>query len=266
MSNKYISLILTAVSIAAVSVSSVAYSQNIAIVNGKAIPKSKLEQIINEVPGAKESKDIQDKIKTTLIDRELMLQEAYKRNLLSLPKVKLQIEEMRNAVLVGTVLDDYLNNSINDAELKKYYELFAKNTSGKQYKSKHILVATEAEANAILASIQQGKKFEDLAKEKSMDTGSGAQGGDLNWNKPDIFVPEFASALVALNKGETSKKSVKTQFGYHIIRLDDVKEGVAPSMAEVKPQIIEMLKNNPEWQKSKLDELRKTLRAKAKIQ
>jgi peptidyl-prolyl cis-trans isomerase C len=181
------------------------------------------------------------------------------------PEVQMQLDEAKNAILFSAVLEDYLKSAVTDKELRKQYDIIVKTETGKQYRARHILVKTPEEATAILAQLQQGKKFEDLAKDKSIDKGSAVNGGDLDWAKPEMFVPTFSQAMVALQKGETTKQAVKSEFGYHIIKLDDMRDGMPPSFDEVKQQLAEMIKSNQDWQKQKLDELQKELRSKAVI-
>jgi len=245
-------------------VSYMANAQNIAIVNGRAIPKSKLDTIVKLMPNGSDP-EVQKKIKNSLITRELFLQEAIKQQVILRPEVQLQIEEAKNAILFSALLDDFINKSINPAELKKQYQILIKTETGKQYRAKHILVSTLEEANSILKSLNSGKSFESLAKEKSIDKGSAVNGGDLDWAKPEMFVPEFSKAMVSLNKGQITEKPIKSQFGYHIVKLEDIKDGVPPPFEEVKESLVQILKNSPEWQKQKVEELEKILRSKAVI-
>ena len=133
----------------------------------------------------------------------------------------------------------------------------------KEYKARHILVEKEDEAKAIIAQLKKGGKFEDIAKKQSKDPGSGAQSGDLGWANPSGYVPEFADALKKLNKGQLSDAPVKSQFGYHIIRVDDVRDAKAPelpSFEQVKPQVVQQL------QQQQLVKFQEDLRAKAKVE
>ena len=126
--------------------------------------------------------------------------------------------------------------------------------------ARHILVEKEAEAKAIIASLKKGGKFEEIAKKSSKDPGSGANGGDLDWAAAGSYVKEFSDAMVALEKGKTTETPVKSQFGYHVIRLDDVREAQLPKFEEVKPQILQQL------QQQKLAQFQQDLRAKARIE
>jgi peptidyl-prolyl cis-trans isomerase C len=132
--------------------------------------------------------------------------------------------------------------------------------SGKEYKARHILVEKEDQAKAIIANLKKGAKFEDIAKKQSKDPGSGANGGDLDWSGADSYVPEFSQAMVKLNKGQVTDKPIKTQFGWHVIRLDDVRTPQLPAFDQVKPQLQQQMSQQ------KLAKFQEELRAKAKIE
>jgi peptidyl-prolyl cis-trans isomerase C len=151
-------------------------------------------------------------------------------------------------------------NPVAEADLKAEYDKFAAANSGKEYHAHHILVEKESEAKAIIAQLKKGGKFDEIAKKSSKDPGSGAKGGDLDWANPANYVPEFSAALTKLAKGKTTETPVKTQFGYHIIRLDDVRDAQLPKFEDVKPQIEKQL------QQQKMARYQEDLRAKAKIE
>ncbi|MEY3445371.1 MAG: hypothetical protein RIR45_126, partial [Pseudomonadota bacterium] len=140
------------------------------------------------------------------------------------------------------------------------YDKFSSMNGGKEYKSRHILVEKEDQAKAIIAQLKKGGKFDEIAKKSSKDPGSGANGGDLDWANPSSYVKEFSDALMALAKGKTTETPVKTQFGYHIIRLEDIRDAKLPNFEEVKPQISQQLTQQ------KIAKFQEDLRAKAKIE
>ena len=152
------------------------------------------------------------------------------------------------------------SNPVTDAEIKAEFDKFAAANGGKEYKARHILVEKENEAKAIIAQLKKGGKFEDIAKKASKDPGSGAKGGDLDWANAGNYVAEFSQALTGLTKGKLTETPVKTQFGYHIIRLDDVRDAQLPKFDEVKPQITQQM------QQQKMGKFQEELRAKAKIE
>ena len=240
-----------------------ASAQNIAIVNGKPIPKERVEVLRQQVErsGRPISPEIEEQIKEEVIAREIFMQEAQKRGLEASADYKAQMELARQTILIRELFADYQkNNPVTDAEIQAEYDKFVAANSGKEYKASHILVEKEEEAKAILASLKKGGKFEDIAKKQSKDPGSGARGGDLDWANPASYVPEFSEALVKLEKGKTTQTPVKSQFGWHIIRLDDVRDAELPKLDEVKPQVAQQL------QQQKLMQFQEELRTKAKVE
>ncbi|MEY3991410.1 MAG: hypothetical protein RIS04_173 [Pseudomonadota bacterium] len=240
-----------------------ALAQNIAIVNGKAIPTSRADALKKQVEasGQAVTPEIMAKIKDELITREIFMQEAKKRALDATDEYKNQLELARQSILIRTLLADVQKKSaVSDAEIQVEYDKFVKENAGQEIRSRHILVETEAQAKDLIAQISKGAKFEDLAKKHSKDPGSGANGGDLDWANPAGFVPEFSAAMVKLGKGQMTDAPVKSQFGWHIIRVEDIRETQLPKLDEVKAQITQQL------QQQKLAKFQDDLRAKAKIQ
>ena len=239
------------------------HAQNLAVVNGKAIPKERVEQLKQQVErsGRKVTPEMEGQIKEEIIAREIFMQEAQRRGLEASPDYKSQMELARQTILIRELFtDEQKKNPVTDAEIQAEYDKFVAANSGKEYKASHILVEKEEEAKAILASLKKGGKFEDIAKKQSKDPGSGAQGGNLDWANPGSYVPEFTEAMVKLEKGKTTLAPVKSQFGWHIIRLDDVREAQLPKLDEVKPQISQQL------QQQKMGKFQEELRTKAKVE
>ena len=242
-----------------------ALAQNAAVVNGKSIPKAKLDKML-ESTGQANNPELRERARDMLITRELINQEAMNRGVIGNPAIQDQLEEARLNILVGAVFDDYIKrDGVSDSELKAAYDQVKGQFEGKEYKVRHILVEKEAEAKSILAKLKAGEKFEELAKANSKDPGSAVKGGDLDWMNPQALVPEFSKAMVALPKGQLTEKPVKTQYGFHIIRVDDVRESKVPTMAELKPQLIEMMNQDQNWQRAKFNEMITKLKAKAKV-
>ncbi len=238
-------------------------AQNIAIVNGKAIPTSRADALKKqlEASGRPVTPEVMAQIKEELIAREIFMQEAKKRGLDATDDYKNQLELARQSILIRTLLADVQQKSaVSDAEVQAEYDKFVKENAGKEFRARHILVETEDQAKALIAQINKGGKFEDLAKKNSKDTGSGANGGDLDWANPAGFVPEFSGAMTQLGKGQMTDAPVKSQFGWHIIRVDDIRDTQLPKLEEVKAQITQQL------QQQKLAKFQEDLRAKAKIQ
>ena len=246
--------------------STTVYAQNAVIVNGKAIPKAQLDKLV-KATNQPDSPQVREQAREMLVTRELILQEANNRGLTQKESVRDQLEQAKMGVLVGAVFEDYIaREGVSESELKAAYEQTKDQYSGKEYHVEHILVDKEADAKAITAQIKAGGNFEQLAKEKSKDPGSAPKGGDLGWVSDKALVPEFSKAMVQLNKGQITDKPVKTQFGWHIIKLDDVRDMKAPSMDEIKDQLRQMIASDQNWQKAKFSELMQKLRARAKIQ
>jgi len=240
-----------------------ASAQNIAIVNGKAVPKTRMEALAQQVArsGRPITPDVEAQIKEEVIAREIFMQEAQKRGLDATDDYKAQIELAKQTILIRELFSKFQEtNAVSDADIQAEYDKFVAANGGKEYRARHILVETEAQANAILASLKKNGKFEDIAKKQSKDPGSGANGGDLDWAAAGNYVKEFSDAMVALKKGETSSAPVKSQFGFHIIRLDDVREAQLPKLEDVKPQIAQQL------QQQRMANFQQELRAKAKVE
>ena len=239
-----------------------ATAQNIAIVNGKAVPSTRVEALAQQVArsGRPITPDVEAQIKEEVIAREIFMQEAQKRGLDATPEYKVQIELARQTILIRELFAEFQKTSaVTDADVQAEYDKFVAANGGKEYRARHILVETKAQADAILASLKKNGKFEDIAKKQSKDPGSGANGGDLDWAAPGNYVKEFSDAMVALNKGQVSAP-VQSQFGFHIIRLDDVREAQLPKLEDVKPQISQQLTQQ------RMAAFQQELRAKAKIE
>jgi peptidyl-prolyl cis-trans isomerase C len=245
------------------SAASVAMAQNIAIVNGKAVPKSRVDALAEQVKrsGRPVTPEMQGQLKEEIIAREIFVQEAQARGLDATDDYKNQLELTRQSILIRELFADFQKkNPVTDEEIKAEYDKFAATNAGKEYRARHILVEKEDQAKAIIAKLKKGGKFEDIAKKESKDPGSGANGGDLDWANPSNYVKEFSDALVALAKGKTTETPVKTQFGYHIIRLEDIRDPQLPKLEDVKPQIAQQLTQQ------KMGKFQEDLRAKAKVE
>jgi peptidyl-prolyl cis-trans isomerase C len=258
---KHLLVAASAISLALFSLPSL--SQNLAIVNGKAVPKTRADALTQQLvrSGRPITPDIEAQIKEEVIAREIFMQEAAKRGLDATEDYRGQVELARQTILIRELFADHQkNNPVTDADIKAEYDKFVAANGGKEYRARHILVEKEEQAKAILASLKKGGKFEDIAKKQSKDPGSGANGGDLDWASAGNFVKEFSDAMVALKKGQVTDAPVKSQFGFHIIRLDDVREAQLPKLDDVKAQIGQQL------QQTKMSTFQQELRAKARIE
>lgn len=257
--------LLSAVATAAMlcSMAPAVLAQNVAIVNGKAVPKSRLDALSQQIArsGRPVTPEMEAQIRDEVIAREVFIQEAQKQGYETTEDFKTQMELARQTLLIRELfLNFQKTNPVTDADIKAEYDRFAAANGGKEYKARHILVEKEDQAKAIIAQLKKGGKFEDIAKKSSKDTGSGANGGNLDWAGAANYVPEFSAALTQLAKGKMTETPVKTQFGYHIIRLDDVRDAQMPKLEDVKPQITQQL------QQQKMGKYQEELRAKAKVE
>jgi len=240
-----------------------AFAQNVATVNGKAIPAAKVDQMVKQVVAQGQQPDspqLREMVKKELIGREVLLQEADKQGYGKKPEVNAAIDNARQSIIINAMLADYVKkNPVKDAEIQAEYDKYKASVGPTEYHSRHILVATEQEAKDIIAKLKGGAKFEELAK-ASKDPGSGANGGDLGWMTPAKLVKPFADAMVALKNGEITQTPVKSDFGYHVIKLEESRPTKFPSFEEVKGQVAESI------QQRKIVAYREELVKKAKIQ
>jgi peptidyl-prolyl cis-trans isomerase C len=208
-------------------------------VNGKAIPKSRLEYIAKQraAQGQPDNEQTRRMILDNLITQEVVAQEADRKGFGKGADVRTQMDLMRQQVLVQALIQDYLKaHPVKDEDMLAEYNKLKASRGDKEYKARHILVDKDTEANDIIAQLKKGAKFEDLAKQ-SKDPGSKDKGGDLDWNPPTTFVKPFAEALTKLEKGKYTEAPVQTQFGWHVIQLDDVRALPFPAYDTVKPQL-----------------------------
>ena len=238
------------------------FAQNVATVNGKAIPAAKVDQMVKQVVAQGQQPDspqLREMVKKELVSREVLLQEADKQGYGNKAEVKAAIDNARQSIIINAMLADYVKkNPVKDAEIKAEYDKYKAAMGEKEYHSRHILVATEQEAKDIIVKLKGGAKFEELAK-VSKD-GSANNGGDLGWMAPGKLVKPFADAMVALKNGEITQTPVKTEFGYHVIKLEESRATKLPALEEVKGQVAEAL------QQKKIAAYREELIKKAKVQ
>jgi peptidyl-prolyl cis-trans isomerase C len=239
-----------------------ATAQNVAVVNGKPVPKSRADALMMQATrGGQQpvTPELEARVREEVVLREIFAQEAEKRGIAATAGYKAQMELARQAILIGELFNDYRSkNPITEADSRAEYNKVKAQSAGTEYRARHILVEKEDEAKAVLAKLKGGAKFEDLAKKSSKDPGSAENGGDLDFAKPDAYVPEFGQALAKLKKGETTSEPVKTQFGFHVIKLEDTREAQFPAFEEVRPQIDQRLTQ------AKMQQFQEELRGKAK--
>ncbi len=238
----------TAIAIGLFGTLTAAFAQdaNVAVINGAPIPQARMEYVVKmqAAQGKKDDQDLRKQIKEALINREILSQEALKRGLDNTPELAAQVEMAKQEFLIRALFEEFAGkNGPMDEEVVAEYEKAKLAASGggqrKEYLARHILIKNEKAAKAALASLNKakGKNFEQLAKSKSEDGGSKKQGGLLEWNDGSGFVKEFSEAMTQLKKGEYTTTLVKSNFGYHIIRLDDERAIAFPPLDEVKDKV-----------------------------
>ena len=232
------------------------------VVNGVTIPQSRIEAMNKELnaQGQPDSAERQQAVREELINREVLAQAAQKRGLDKNADIQAQMDMARQAVLVRALFEDEVKkNPITDADLQKQYEAFKSQMGTNEYKVSHILVDKEDDAKAIIADLNKGGDFAKIAKEKSKDPGSKENGGDLDWGPAARYVKPFADAVQSQPKGKISTAPVKTDFGYHVIRVDDVRPLKVPEFSELKEQFRQRA------QQQQIQKMVMELRSKAKV-
>jgi len=237
-----------------------------ATVNGTAINESRVELMVKQqaAQGQPDTPELRKGIIEHLAMQLLLSQEAIKKGLHKTPEVLDQFELTQQSILANAYVQDYFKTPISDDMLKAEYDkLKAKMTgmSGTEYKARHILVEKEAEAKDIIAKLKNDPKvFDGIAKEKSKDPGSKDKGGDLGWFDPRGMVPEFGAAVAKLAKGKFTEVPVKSQFGYHVILLEDSRAKQMPPLDQIKPML------QQQAQQQNLKKLLDDTKANAKIE
>ncbi len=255
---------LAALLIAGAIVSAPAFADGkaFATVNGQVIPQAVYDAIIAEqkAKGVSETPEMRNAIKEQLIARELLVQEAKKKGFDKKSEITLQVDAAKQAILGNAFLADYLRtHPVSDAQLKAEYDGIKASLGNTEYKSRHVLVEKEDDAKAIITNLKKGAKFDDLAKQ-SKDPGSRDKGGDLGWSSTAAYVKPFGDAVTSLSKGKYTETPVKTDFGYHVILLEDSRPLTPPPFDQIKPQIAQRL------QQEQIQKFVTDLRSKAKIQ
>jgi peptidyl-prolyl cis-trans isomerase C len=240
-------------------------AQTLVTVNGKPIPSSIADLIVKQqteqatARGQKLPPDMRDQVKNRLVELNVLAQEAEKNGVAKSEDVKNEISLNRQEILANALLMDFVKkNPVKEETLKAEYERIKATMPKTEYHARHILVDKEEDAKALIVKLKNGAKFEDLAKENSKD-GSASNGGDLDWGNTSTYVPAFSEAMVALKKGQFTETPVHTEFGYHIIKLEDTRDAHIPTFEELKPRLAQMV------QQKQVEEYRKSLLAKAVV-
>ena len=235
----------------------------VATVNGVQIPRQRLDLVVRQqtARGATDSEKVRAQVREALINNELLIQEANRSGIARKTEVQQQIDLTRQEVIANAMVGEYLRTRpVSEAEIQKEYDRAKAQTGDKEYKARHVLVATEEDARSVLAELKKGGKFDDIAQKRSLDEGTRPKGGDLDWNVPRNFDKSFADAMVKLEKGKMTEAPVRSRFGFHVIQLDDVRALSFPPLTQVKPQIQQRIVGQ------RAETLIRELRAKAKIE
>ncbi|MDF0605625.1 peptidylprolyl isomerase [Neisseriaceae bacterium TC5R-5] len=250
----------------AISLPGLALAEAIATVNGTAIDKKELDAAVaaviqNSQGKMQDSLALREQLKGSLINRELVLQEARKRQLDKQPAFTQRLEELRNDMLREALAIDVIKKDpISEADIKARYDEIAKRISGtKEINLRQITVKSEADAQSVIAELKKGAKFENLVKSRSVDPNIAQSGGSMGWGNVSQMEPPLAAAVKDLGKGQTSSKPFQSPLGWHVFKVEDIRDAKLPSLDELKPQIGRQL------QEEAIAKAVSDLRAKANI-
>ena len=234
-----------------------------ATVNGTSISEYRVNRLAKDraAKGQPDNAESRKKIVDQLALQLILSQEARKIGLDKSPELLDYIDLTMQSILATAFVQDYQRkHPVGEDLLKAEYEKFRARSAGIEYKARHILVGSEAEAEDIIAKLKASPAdFEALAKEHSKDPGSKVKGGDLGWFDPAAMVPEFSAAVTGLDKGKFTERPIKSKFGYHVIALDDSRPKAIPALDEVRPGL------QRELQERSMQKLFEELKAKARI-
>ena len=247
-----------------VSVATARAAESVAKVNGREIPQSRLETMVKgaTAQGQPDSPELRNRVRDELITREILMQEAVKKGTDKTPDVMNALEFQRQSTIINAYIQDYVRaNPVSEDAMRKEYENAKTLAGGREYKARHILVKDENEAKQIVATLKKTPaSFEKLAAEKSEDSGSKNRGGDLDWGAPARYVKPFGDALTKLKKGQITDPPVQSQFGWHVIRLDDERATKIPPFEDLKNNIQQQM------QQQVVQKMIADQRAKAKVE
>lgn len=216
----------------------------VATVNGIAIPRQRMDTVlrIQKERGIPDSEQVRSQIREVLINNELLNQEASRSGLTKKPELLQQLELSRTEVIASAMVAEHLRtHPVAAADVQKEYDRLKSEAGAREYKARHILVATEDEAKQVIADLKKGAKFEEIAQKRSIDEGTRPRGGELDWTAPGNLEKSFADAMVKLEKGKTSEVPVRTRYGFHVIKLEDVRELKFPEFEQVRRQLQQQL-------------------------
>jgi peptidyl-prolyl cis-trans isomerase C len=220
-------------------------TDNVAVVDGKAISRNTFNHYVKGVAG-KPAEDLTAEQRAELLENlirgEVIAAAAEKSGIAVQDDTRAVMELSRLTVLQQAASQSYLKDrKASDEEVKAEYDLQVTNMPKTQYRASHILVPTEEAAKQVIAQVERGASFSQVARQVSTDAGSKERGGDLDWFTPESMTPAFADAVKKLQKGDITKVPVQTQFGWHVIRLADTRETAPPPFESVKDRLVQIV-------------------------
>ncbi len=236
-------LVTLVMSVPAIADEQIAAEDAVATVNGVAVPKSRFDLLLSSQTsqGQPDTPAFREELREIMITREVLVQEAKRREMNQSADYKAQVDAMEQQLLITMLFNQIIQEMEPTEEAKRAeYERLKEVNAGmgdKEYLVRHILVEDEAQAKEIIVELDGGADFAELAKQHSTDTGSKDRGGELGWASPERYVKPFSDAMVNLEKGQRSTAPVKSNFGYHIIEVIDVRPRPFPPYEQVEEQL-----------------------------
>jgi peptidyl-prolyl cis-trans isomerase C len=215
----------------------------VAVVNDVAITETEFQEFLALQRMNRPAENLpREQVLDEMISMELLRQAALERGLDRDPEILRQLERSRTNLMVGALLDQWLGNGHTDDELRAEYDRQLESLDRQEYKARHILLDTEADARTVIEALEEGADFEEMAREHSTGP-SGPMGGDLGWFTADGMVPEFSNAVRLLEPGTYTKEPVQSDFGWHVILLEDMRMAEPPPFEVVRSRLEQILDN-----------------------
>ena len=251
----------------ALATAGIAQAAPVAVVNGTAIQQNELDSAVSAIVRSgggriKDTPELRNEVKQQLINRQVILQESARRGLDKTPQFKERMDAVRDDLLQQALIDDLAKqNPVSDAQVRAEYDKLKSALSGqKEVQARQIIVGSEAEANAVIAQLKKGGNFEAIAKQKSKDPAAKQNGGELGWGNLGVMAKPLADSLKPLGKGQYTQQPFKSDLGWHIFKVENVRDAKVPQFDEVKPQL------SRQMQGAAVEKALNDLRGKAKIQ
>jgi peptidyl-prolyl cis-trans isomerase C len=260
LSHRLLLPVFAATAIGMASLSHAADDKVLATVNGESISEKDLDRFVSQNAKGNKGQINRQQVLNEMISRELVYQDALKQGLDKDPEVLKKLEAIKVNLILGAAMENIMSKpAIKDSELKSMYDEKLAEFNVKEFKARHILLKNKSDAEKVITELDMGGDFAELAKKKSTGP-SGKNGGDLGWFAPQQMVPEFSTAVGKMEKGSYTKQPVQTQFGWHVIKLEDTRQAEAPSFEQVKPQLQKVV------QQRRVNDYLQSLKDKANIE